>query len=82
MIIGIRQWNVEYLGNRETAFTVNSIHFHAEFNYYAPNICVYRSGRLVTVIPNKATDTDTADKLINDAFRNNPALRYLVSRTR
>lgn len=91
MIIGIRQWKVEDLFDNHdcpvntlysTTVTVDGVHFYAEFSHFTPDICVYRGGRLVTVIPNKTTDTDIVDKLINDAFRNNPTLRYLVSRTR
>ena len=78
-----------------TKFKVNEVPFYAECTlrvtpegflrygkicHYLQDIRIYHNDRLVTVIPNKSTDTDVADKLIVDAFQNNPMLRYLVER--
>lgn len=80
MIIAIRQWKVEDLLDHaclvdmvySTKFKVEGVPFYAEFSYFLQDIRIYHNNRLVTVIPNRTTDTDTADKLIVDAFQNNP----------
>lgn len=79
-----------------TTFKVNEVPFYAECTlkvtpegflrygkmcHYLQDIRIYQGDRLVTVIPNKSTDTGVADKLIAEAFQNNPALRYLVERS-
>ena len=76
-----------------TTVKVENVPFHAEYTlevttagflrygkmcHYLQDIRIYHNNRLVTVIPNKSTDTDVADKLIVDAFQKNPALKYLV----
>ena len=93
MIIAIRQWAANvWLGNQgfpvntfySTTVTVNKVPFYAAFSNSTNDItirAIKNNWRLVTVIPNKSTDTDVADKLIVDAFHNNPALRYLVERS-
>ena len=82
MIIAIRQWEETVITSsfHSMDFKVENTPFYAIFFFYLPDIRIYQGDRLVTVIPNKSTDTDVADKLIVDAFQNNPALRYLVER--
>lgn len=92
MIIAIKQWTAkDWLGNDgfpvdtiySTTVTVNEVPFCATFSHCTKDItmrAIQNNCRLVTVLSNKSTDIDTVDKLIVDAFQNNPALRYLVNR--
>ena len=91
MIIGIRDWKVEDLLDNHgcpantiysTTIIVNNLCFYAQFSYFSCDICIFYNNRLVTIIPNKITDTVIADKLIVETFQNNPILRYLVERNR
>lgn len=72
--------NVPFLAEYTLEATTAGFLRYGQMRHYLQDIRIYQGDRLVTVIPNKSTDTDVADKLIVDAFQNNPALRYLVER--
>lgn len=73
--------NVPFLAEYTLEFTMAGFLRYGKICHYWQDIRIYQGDRLVTVIPNKSTDTNVANKLIADAFQKNPVLRYLVERS-